>query len=319
MKSTFVRVAALTAVVCLASRSDAATGEPVCSDGRVSIEGRLEEMWLEPIARACEELRSMSDSDVTARVLIASDGKELVIDVTLADGRSAVRRIGDPAVLSSTLEALLAVPGDVPLTTPKSSVEQSTEPTPHEQPQQPEAPPQSTVENTVEKRTFVVEIGGAVGGRLAGQEYVSLAPDAFAEFVVRNWLLAMDVRWDLIQAKSGITLSNFEMDTVGIGLTVGRRIPVGFGDLDVGASPRLIAETQSFESSSGEVSGTEADVRLGALARLSLGRSALRAFAALDGEISPARLHRDVRIDALLPPLPAWSTGLCVGVVLGER
>lgn len=163
---------------------------------------------------------------------------------------------------------------------------------------------------------------GGVGGRLAEREYYSLAPAGFAQLRARDWLFGMSVRWDVLQWKSDVAASNFEMDTLGAGLSVARRFRPSFGLIDVGLSPRLVAETQSFEGTSpdemGEQADTQTDVRLGAFMRTALSNAPLRLFVELDGELSPGRLRRDIRIHPALPPLPSWSVGIGVGVTWGE-
>ena len=304
--------------------------ETVCEDPRVRIQGRPDGRWLEPIVRACEELRTMPDGDATARVRIVPAGADLIVEVALKDGRSTLRRVQDPSHLRTTLEALLTVP-PTPPSPPGGSAEipsgriaePSRAPQPlvnelgdeHSQASATRAPPPS----------FGVEIGGAVGGRLAGREYYSLAPAGFAQLQARDWLLGMTVRWEVLQWKSDVAVSNFEMETLGAGLSVARRFHPSFGLLDVGLSPRLVAETQSFQGRPGaspaeqdEEADTQTDVRLGAFVRTALSNAPLRLFVELDGELSPGRVRRDIRIHPALPPLPSWSAGIGVGVTWGE-
>jgi hypothetical protein len=87
---------------------------------------------------------------------------------------------------------------------------------------------------------------------------------------------------------------------------------------DVGGAATLLVEAQSFETLDGEVAGSSTDVRLGLFTRFLFGTSAWRWTVALDGELSPPRLRRELRVDALAPALPTWSAGLAIGVSWGE-
>jgi hypothetical protein len=149
-----------------------------------------------------------------------------------------------------------------------------------------------------------------------------LAPAGFAQLRAKDWLFGMSVRWDVLQLKSDVAVSNFEMETLAAGLSVARRFRPRFGQMDLGVSPRLVAETQSFQGTSaaemGEQADTQTDVRIGSFARAAFGGAPLRFFMELDAELSPGRLRRDIRIHPALPPLPSWSAGIGLGVMWGE-
>jgi hypothetical protein len=293
--------------VALATEQDA-----VCEDSRVRVQGHPDPRWLEPITRACDDLRVASDSDSSATVRIVPNGPDLVVEVTLADGRSAVRRISDPSTLEPTLEALLETP-----------------PAPRAQPTTPAPAPARTPDGAgrrepssapPESASFGVEIGGSLAGRIAGSEgYFSPAPSAFAQLRARTWLFGMSARWDFIQLKSDVDVRGFEMETTAVGLALARRFSPSFGNVDVGVSPRLLEETQSYVTDSREIVFRDADVRLAAFARSALGHGAWRFFLEADAELSTSRVRREVRLDPSLPPLPAWSAGLGLGLQWSEQ
>lgn len=314
------RVSQGAALLSIALASPMARGqepETVCEDARVRIQGRPDERWLEPIVRACEDLRTMPDSDGTARVRIVPAGHDLIVDVLLKDGRSTLRRVEQPGSLKSTLEALLTIPPS-PRTPPPPVPTPPPVATPslvNEVPnERPPAPPPATI-------SVGVELGGSVGGRIAGgQGYLSFAPGGFAQIRVGDWLFGMGARWDVIQLKRDVGVNNFEMETIGAGISVARRFRPSFGDIDLGISPRLLAETQSYLTSAvDERADTKTDVRFGAFTRAAFGRAPLRLFVEADGELSPGRIRRDIRVDPALPPLPSWSAGLSVGAVWGHQ
>ena len=63
-----------------------------------------------------------------------------------------------------------------------------------------------------------------------------------------------------------------------------------------------------------ERAGSIIDVRLGALTRAVFGSGPLRWTANVDGELSPARLQRELHVAPGLPKLPAWSAGVGGGL-----
>lgn len=277
--------------------------------------------WMEAIERACADLATAPGADASARVRIVPLDRDLSVEVTLADGRSASRRLASPDALRPTLEALLLIP----MLAPAAIARAAADPAPPREPVFTRAddpgvgkppPPPAPASSSPPEPTFGVDFGGSVGGRVAGDGYLSVAPAAFAELRAGPWLIGTFIRWDVYEYKSAPLVTTFEMETVAAGLLVGRRTPLAFGSLDVGVSPRLVVETQTFETRAGEQTDTSGtDVRLGGFARLGLGRGAVRGLLELDAEISPGRARRVARLDPLLPALPAWSAGLSVGIM----
>lgn len=308
----------------LSSGGAARAGSANCADLGIRVEGELSPRWHEAMARTCTELARVRGLDESARVRIAPVGSDLSIDVSLADGRFASRRLAKPEALRSTLEALLALPAPPRETPPVAAPVAPARPVPSE-----DEPTTSTTTTTAWPRTeeteahpltspaptVGIELGGGVGGRVAAHGYLSLAPSGFAEIRVGSWLLGALIRWDVIGSKSAPRVNVFEMETVATGLFVGRRASLGFGTIDAGLSPRLAVETQTYETNGGEQSISATDVRLGGFARLALGRTAVRAILELDGDVSPSRLRRVAQLDPLLPPLPSWSAGFSLGLL----
>ena len=297
----------------------------MCEDPRVRIQGQPNERWLEPIVRACEDLRAMHDRDATARVRIVPAGRDLIVEITLLDGRSTLRRVTVPERLRPTLEALLTVPPSSPPQPAPPPPEASPPPAPstsrvdptatREFPPGPKQPPA-----TPAQRTFGVEIGGTLGARIAGQQgYFSFSPAGFAQLKLGDWLFGMLARWDTFQKKGGSVPASFEMETLGIGLSIARRVRTSFGYFDGGVSPRLVVESQSYTPDAVEIAGSSTDIRVGAFGRLVFGTTAWRFLVEADAELSPSRLRRDIRIDPALPALPSWSAGLGIGLMWAQE
>lgn len=299
------------AAAALSSAGAARAGSAGCDD-RVRVEGDVSALWMDAIRSACAALSGTEGTDPTARVRIAQVDGDLAIEVTLADGRFAARRLRSPENVRATLEALLVVPPR-PTAPPPALPHEPAPPAAGETWPSTDEPPRPTSSKTSDA-TFGIDIGGGVGGRVAGTGYLSLGPSGFGELRVGAWLLGTSIRWEALTEKSAPLVSTFEMETVAAALLVGRRLPLDFGSVDAGISPRLVVETQTYEDNLGEHSDGRTDVRLGAFGRLALGKSALRPALELDAELSPSRLRRAAQIDRTLPALPSWSAGLTAGV-----
>jgi hypothetical protein len=302
---------AVTASVPATRAAHAVEPPAACEDPRVRIDGAPDGPWLQSIAQACAALDAKPDSDPSGRVVLVPSGDDLIVEVTLADGRSALRRVRSPDSLGSVLAALLELPttGENQPAHPSSEsappAVQSPAPAPAPLP-----PPPSP--------RLGIELGGGVSGRVAGGGYLSLGPSAFGQVAVGAWALGIDVRWDAYVSKSGVD-ANFEMESVAVGVTLTRRFRFQAADIEVGFSPRVVDETQSDDSLASEVTFATTDVRVGALLRAALGHAhRVRPILEIDGELSPSRIRRLPRLDPSLPALPAWSAGATIGILWGD-
>jgi hypothetical protein len=289
-----------------------------CEDARIQVASEVQPRWRAAIERACASLAALPGVDPSARVRIGPIDRDLAVEVTLADGRFASRRVVAPEALLATLEAVLVVPPSDPPADPPVVAEERQQARP---PSNSFAPAWPRAEDSAPaprlppaESNVAVELGGGLGGRVAAHGYLSAAPAGFAEIRVGSWLLGALLRWDVIGSKSAPLVDVFEMETVVVGLVVARRVALGFGSIDAGLSPRLAVETQTFESGGGEQTLGATDVRLGTFARLAFGRSALRPIVEVDADLSPSRLRRVVQLDPRLPELPSWSAGLSAGL-----
>ncbi len=317
----------------LAGSAGARANGPACDGARIHVAGKVQPRWRAAIDGACSAMTTLPGIDPTAHVRMAAIDRDLALEVTLADGRFASRRVVSPDALLATLEALLVVPPS-----DASEVSDASEP------RAPRAPsdaksgdggrgervsPAAAMGSTWPPReepapserpcngepTTAIELGGGAGGRVAARGYLSASVAGFADIRVGNWLVGTLIRWDVIGSKSAPLVDVFEMETVVAGIVVARRVGLGFASLDAGLSPRLAVETQTFESgATGESSLSSTDVRLGAFGRFSFGKSALRPIVELDADASPSRLRRVVYLAPRLPALPSWSAGLSAGL-----
>lgn len=277
----------------------------------MTTEGELAEKWRDALAVACVDLAAMKDRDATAAIRLVPSGDDVILEVTLADGRSALRRVREPLALRSVLEALVALPPTRAPAPPPPPREESRPPPPPPSPLR--EPDVDRPSPSVTKASPTAELSLSLAGR-AGGGARSLAPTADASLLFGHWQLGLSARWDVAQEMSAPRADDFEMESLAAGLVVARRMELGRFDLDVGFSPRLVVETQSHEIDDDDQTGTATDVRAAVFTRLSYGRGPLRPFATLDGELSPARVRRKIFLAPELPALPAWSAGLALGV-----
>jgi hypothetical protein len=269
----------------------------------------------------------MKDADPSARLHIAPDGDALTLQVALADGRSASRRVHTPEEFALTVEALTTLPLKPSAAAVPSPAPAVDSPTAHFPASPPVSVPKATATPAVVSPTALsVELGALATGRVArAPTYLSLGFAGYAGVRIRDWLMELTLRWDLLQVMVGQTPPrDFEMESLGAGFSVGKRVFAAPAlGLDVGGSALLLAEKQSFAQPNAaggpEVSDVEPDIRVGLFSRLSLGQSAWRWAVSLDAEVSPLRLRRARRIEPDGPTLPSWSLGLGLGAAWSDR
>jgi hypothetical protein len=294
----------------------AASAQPgsACAEQRLRVEGTLSPQWLEPVVKLCESLGALADVDRSAELRVVGAGDDVIVEVTLGDGRSTLRRVRVPSDLPLTVEALVTV-------LPPSPASAHDDPQPAPAPIVPQhavaplpkhsEPAQGTPAPRVE-----IELGGGAQGRVSGRPgYVSLGASGYAGLRVGVWLLALTARWDGFQTVLDERPKYFEMTTAGGGCLLLRRLIERPGvALEGGLSTWMLGETQAYEEGEAERAGSVVDVRIGLLARVLFGSGPLRLTTSLDGELSPTRLTRPQRIAPGLPTLPSWSLGLGAGI-----
>jgi hypothetical protein len=238
------------------------------------------------------------------------DGAELLLELSLADGRSAIRRVRTAAALRLTLEALLTMPpaaNDTASATPAPLLVAAPPPQPSEP--IPSAPKPAHA-------PFAVELGLAAEARLEhGPTYSYVGVTSYVAVPVESWRFSLSLRWDPVQLVHISGYPDFDAQQVAFGVLLARRLldrPAVA--LDLGAGAMIVYESQSIQPP-GESKDADSttEPKLAGLARLQLGRASVRTVIALDGELSPARLGRPSRIAPDLPPLPAFSVALAVG------
>ncbi|MFT3926861.1 MAG: hypothetical protein QM778_30225 [Myxococcales bacterium] len=283
-----------------------------CANARLEVVNSLPSPWLAPVVEVCERLETMKDVDPSAHLRIVRSGEQVVVEVSLLDGRSALRRVRRPEDLQATVEALVVVPPDPPQAVVRP-VPVAEEVLPKDRPAR--EPPRAAGHAAATP----IELGVSAMGRLAGTPiYLSAALAGYGGVRVDRWLLAMSARWEGFQTLLHDAPPLLEMSTVGGGFLVLRRlVDRAHSALELGGTSHVLGTFQSAQNGS-EHSRSNVDVRVGTVMRLR-GVDASSWWLALDAECSPWRSTHPMHSYASLPALPSWSLGLAVGVVWEAR
>lgn len=288
--------------------------EAPCNDTRLSVDGPLEPAWAAALAESCPRLPRGAEGDPSAAVSVKQLGPSVVVEVHLADGRSAIRIVPTPDKLPATLEAVLSLP---PLPPPRPRTEATAPIAPAPPP--PAAPPSvpSNDPKAAAKDPAGLDAGLLFGGRVAGAEpYLSLVPSLFGQVRIRGFVLGISTRWEVFQGSA--TSRNPEMETLAAGLVFGRRVGSGAFTFDLGISPRVTIIFQETGRRQNKVDKSTTDLRIGTFARGLFGKGNLKFVTELDFELSPADLRNDRQLDERLPLLPSWSAGLSFGAAWSD-
>jgi hypothetical protein len=279
-----------------------------CANPRIHVEGELAERWAAAVAHLCERFGTMTDVDPTATLRIVPKDDDVVLEVTLGEGRTAVRRLHSPDDLPTVAEALTVVipepRSEHPAPTP--AVNQRPEP----------VPPSPPLPAKKESAAIHVELGIGIEGRLSGSTtYLSAGGTAYAGLRPGDWLFAVLARWQPSEVPAQRATEGFEMESAGAGFLVARRLlQTGWVALEAGASAMLLVDTQSIETRTPDEVGSAADARFGMLVRAPIGKGPWRFAPSIDADVAPSRIRRTTRIDPALPPLPKWSVGFGLGL-----
>lgn len=273
-----------------------------CSNAGIRVEDSPSSAWRAAVLELCAGLLSLTDRDRGATVFLAGVGDNVELSVWLRDGRHTQRHIHSPAALREVVEALVALPP-----APASG----NDLVPYGIQPRLESPNAGS-----DPQALQVEIGGGVVGRFSGSpNYLSAGAAAGAGLHWGNWLFGLNLRFEPWTRVSAGYLPRFEMSTAGLGFMIGRNVFAASSlSVDAAIATTLLTEAQSVQLSEREVSGSESDVRVGALVRCLLGSSPFRPALVLDADVSPARAGREIRAAEALAPLPSWSLGLGLGL-----
>ena len=275
--------------------------------------------WEAEVPALRARLTALGHVDACARVTIRAEATGVSVNVK-SDSHPATRHLTEPSELVRTVEALVVLPAPIDAVDDAPLVDAlPAAPRPAER-QQPAPPPVHPV------FASHIEFAAAASARVGGNPLMAGAGiAAFAGLVEGNWLVGVDARWEFADGYvSAAPPSGFSMDSGAIGVAVGHRSRIGAFACDALVGPTLVLESQEAFGSTPEASdgiGASAlDARLDLTLRATGPTSSrVRMSAAGDIKVSPHRVLHPKHLDPELPPLPAWTSGLAVGVAWGAR
>jgi len=306
---------ALAAAACLSllfGRSAlAATLE--CTGPEVEADAAVIARFPQALAKLRAHVASLADVDTCARVDLITAGSDVVVVVTLKDGRSTIRRVASEDELVEVVEALVVLP-------PSSGNGSSSgvEPiAPPSKPPEPLPPPLPSHVAPPRPVRGAVELGvGGAGHALGKPFFLGVGLTAFAQMSLGQWLLGVNARIDAIDLPVGGTEvpDDFQMRTYSIGVAAGRRTHFGAIDFDLLAGLGLERQFQSAHPMRGErLRSTWTDGRVMVVARLSeSGPAKVRAF--IQADVEGWLPDREEAPPKPLPDWPYWSLGVAFGL-----
>ncbi len=282
-----------------------------CSGPEIEADAAVKTKWPDAVADLRAHVATLQDVDRCARIDLLDAGAEVIVVVSLADGRTTLRRVTHADELPSVVEALLVLPpadkSDAPIVPDKAPPPNDSAPT---------TPPAPAASALPPERGFIeVGVGGA--GRALGRPFfLGLGLTGFAQMHLGSWLLDVRARIDMADLPVGGTETpdDYAMRSLGIGVGAGRRMHAGVIDVDVLLGLSLLRQHQEGRPPhSKEVRATQTDARFVLGTRLSeAGPAKFRAFLSADVEAWLPEHNDDP--PAPLPAWPYWSFGVAFGV-----
>jgi hypothetical protein len=166
---------------------------------------------------------------------------------------------------------------------------------------------------------FSLEAGIAASLRMASAPaYVGYGLSADVSVLIDHWLLGSWLRWDFqdLPVHQKDLPRDLAMASFLLGVFAGRRFDLGAVALDLVAVANVVIENQeAFEGTPQDVGGESGNLTVGINTRIIFpARRTPRAFLLVASECYPERVGRETRQAETLPPLPAWSTTVALGV-----
>ncbi len=296
-----------------------------CDSISIDADAHVRARWPDLLTRARVAFEDRTDIDACARVTLAHADK-LRIEVTLPDGRVAVRSVTHVEDVVPVLEALLVVPAieapapatneaePEPIVTPVTEHVHDTSSPPADR----VVLPPTTRPTSKTRAAF--ELSALAGARMAGAP-VSAGAGALAFADVNRWLVGLGARVDgyRVQARSTTVLE--------LAALAGHRFRFSEVALDLVGGPAMIL-FQTGDRDANEVIALRGNggpslppdesanvfPRLVSGARLHAGmRSTLRTFVGIDAALGMSGTRDDAR------RLPLATLGLSFGVTAATR
>ncbi|HVZ36233.1 MAG TPA: hypothetical protein VG963_27585, partial [Polyangiaceae bacterium] len=249
-------LACLFASPCSAGASD----ERPCSGPVLLLDADIDPAWQTAVSELKGHLTAFPDVDRCATVRIFAAAPGVLVEVELADGRAAIRRVEDEDMLAFVIQSLVTripVPEAQELPAQASASVRAAQ----------GASPAPEARGT--RRAF--EFGLAASTRFAERpNYLGYGMALHADVVFEHWLVGSWIRWDFrdVPVHAQNAPRDLVMSSFLWGGFAGRRFGLGRSALDLTAGFSLMIENQeAFEGTPEDTGGAFADVTLGAAVR----------------------------------------------------
>jgi hypothetical protein len=304
----------------------------------VQVDAQVARNWPELSGDVRQAFAERDGVERCATVKLGRAETGIDVQVLLADGRSAERRVQRAEDVVPVLEAMLVVPDELeaaPAALPTSSPEDqrappakrapapSPTPSSKSQPSPRVAAPaahgqeQDATASDVHGSGAGIELSAATSARVGdGQYSVGLGVTTLLE--LRQWLAGLAARVDSFAVPEGQPHAALEL-----GVLLGRRFQLDPVTLDLLLGPAVALQGESTVETgpAGERTETTSGVvpRLQLASRLNFApRSTLRPFLGIEGELGPGQDTQPESI-ASIQAMPQWIVGFAVGATVGTR
>jgi hypothetical protein len=319
-------------LVALCARTALADGGE-CASRTVEADASVLARWPDLSSQIQQVFDARDDLEACARIKLAMTGAVIIVEVVLPEGRSAVRAVHCRDDVVPALEALLLLPQAGPGTPPEESPVRAS-PTrlaaaaPGIRAEvgvsltATEAPLDPQITNPWHVR---LDLSVGAGARV-GNDQVGLDLGVLSSMELGAWLLGFQGHLNRYYPTSRTPgMPPDGAAALELGVLAGRRLRFEGVALDLFAGPALALHGTSISGTQASPTGTtmtktsltEAVPRLLASSRLIFGRSALRSFLEIDGEVG-----RTGSTSGSLPPgpqMPTWTVGVAIGAMVGTR
>lgn len=313
----------------------ARANEDNCASRTVEVDAGVLARWPDLSSQVRQAFEGRDNVDPCAQIRLMLTGAVIVVEVGLPDGRSAARAVPRQEDVLPALEALLLLPQ----ADPRAPSEESPVDAPTSTRLATAAPAilaeggvslsgsGATLEPPATDGGHVrVDLSVASGARVGNGE-VGLDLGVLSSVELGGWLLGFQGHINRYYATSNRTpqMPPDGPAALELGVLAGRRLRFGRIALDLFAGPALALHGTAVSTAQAAPTGTtvtertstEPIPRLLASSRLTLGRSALRSFVQIDGEVGESGATSGSM--PLGPQLPTWTVGLAIGAVVGTR
>jgi hypothetical protein len=304
-----------------------------CASRTVDVDPGVDARWPDLSTEIRRAFEARTDLDPCARIKLMLTGAVIIVEVGLPDGRSAMRAVPRRDDVLPALEALLLLPEGDP-GTPLEETPVKAPPTHlaaaaagiRAEAAVSLSPSESPLDRPTTSSAHVgLDLSLAAGARV-GSGQVGFALGVLSSVELGGWLLGFEGQVARYYATSNTSQRPSDgAAALELGVLAGRRLRFEKIALDLLAGPALALHGTSTSSAQvaptgtmvSETSSTDPVPRLLASSRVTFGRSALRTFVEIDGEVG--RTGPTSGSTTLGPQLPTWTVGVALGATVGTR